>query len=42
LVKFLNTFFMHIKLNKILKLTHARKYKAIEFKLRCDYNVNMN
>jgi len=42
LVKFLNTFLMHIKLKEKLKLTHARKYKAIKFKLRCDNNVNMN
>jgi len=33
---------MHIKLKKNLKLTNARKYKAIKFKLRCDYTVNMN
>jgi len=33
---------MHLKLKEKLKLTHARKYKAIKFKLRCDYNVNMN
>jgi len=32
---------MHIKLKEKLKLTHAQKYKAIKFKLRCDYNVNI-
>jgi len=38
----LNTFFMHIKLKTILRLTHAHKYKAIKFRFCCDYNVNMN
>jgi len=42
LAKLLNTFSMHIKLKKKLKITHARKYTDIKFKLRCDYNVNMN
>jgi len=35
-------FFMHIKFKTNLKLAHARKYKAIKLKLRCDYKVNMN
>jgi len=34
--------FMHIKLKTILKLTHAHKYKAINFKFCCVYNVNMD
>jgi len=33
---------MHIKLKEKLRFNNARKYKAIKFKLRCDYNVNMN
>jgi len=46
LVLFICKFFKHIfyayKIKKNLKLTHARKYKAIKFKFSCDYNVNMN
>jgi len=42
LVKLLNTFCIHTKLKKNSKLTHARKYKAIKFRLGCDYNVNIN
>jgi len=34
--------FYAYNIKKKLKLTHARKYKAIKFKLRCDYSVNMN
>lgn len=33
---------MHKKLKKNLKLAHERKYKAIKFKLHCDYNVSNN